>query len=229
MTTTAGRLGGRLEVWELSNVRPYPGNAKRHTEDQVRTLAGILARDGWDQPIVVDKDGVIIKGHCRRLSAMHNGWDKVPVLVRDDLNQAQVRAARLSDNQVASLGEIDQDILQREIAALLHESEGELTIGDMGFSELDLDMDAIGSLLSDLEGEGLPLDDEGLSTPPGSSEAHSEGNPEGGKDYSKPDLSKEVEYRPKFILRVECPDEGALEALYNRLTEEGFACDPQQL
>jgi ParB-like chromosome segregation protein Spo0J len=37
---------------------------------------------GWQQPIVVDKHGVIIVGHVRRLAALQLGWTEAPVHAR---------------------------------------------------------------------------------------------------------------------------------------------------
>ncbi|MFH3639762.1 ParB/Srx family N-terminal domain-containing protein, partial [Acinetobacter baumannii] len=81
----------------VDDVKPYELNAKIHSEEQVAKIAESIARFGWDQPIVVDKNGVIIKGHGRRLAAIKLGLIEVPVLVRDDLNEEQVKAARLAD------------------------------------------------------------------------------------------------------------------------------------
>ncbi|HHP0317040.1 phage tail protein (plasmid) [Acinetobacter baumannii] len=84
-------------MWIVDDVKPYELNAKIHSEEQVAKIAESIARFGWDQPIVVDKNGVIIKGHGRRLAAIKLGLIEVPVLVRDDLNEEQVKAARLAD------------------------------------------------------------------------------------------------------------------------------------
>lgn len=104
-----------IQEWEVERVQPYELNAKIHDKDQVERIAKSIKDFGWDQPIVVDKDGVIIKGHGRRLAAISLGITKVPVWVRDDLTAEQARAARLADNRVA-VGDIDADILKQELA-----------------------------------------------------------------------------------------------------------------
>lgn len=87
----------KIQMWIVDDVKPYELNAKIHSEEQVAKIAESIARFGWDRPIVVDKNGVIIKGHGRRLAAIKLGLIEVPVLVRDDLNEEQVKAARLAD------------------------------------------------------------------------------------------------------------------------------------
>lgn len=103
-----------IEMWPVESIQPYELNAKIHDDKQVAKIAESIKKFGWDQPIVVDKNGVIIKGHGRRLAAISLGLKDVPVLVRADLSEEQVKAARLADNRVA-LGDIDADILRKEL------------------------------------------------------------------------------------------------------------------
>lgn len=120
-------------LWDPRDCIPYENNAKKHPPEQVAAIATALARFGPDQPIVVDRDGVIIKGHGRRLAAISNGWDLYPVIVRTDLSPAEVKAARLSDNR-AALSDVDPNMLRAEMMQL----EGmELLIGIFDAKELD--------------------------------------------------------------------------------------------
>lgn len=67
----------------------------------VDAVAKSIQEFGWQQPIVVDKDGVIIVGHTRYKAAQKLGLDKVPVVTADKLSDKQVKAYRLADNKVA--------------------------------------------------------------------------------------------------------------------------------
>ena len=78
---------------------PYSKNAKEHDKKQVSNVAKSLEKYGFQQPIVVDKNNVIIVGHCRQLAALKLGLDTVPVVVADNLNEEQVREFRLVDNK----------------------------------------------------------------------------------------------------------------------------------
>lgn len=126
----------KVEMWAVDRLIPYDKNAKIHTETQIESLAKVIKSQGWDVPIVVDKDGVIIKGHGRRLAAIHMGLKEVPVICRTDLTPAQVRAARLSDNRVA-LTDFDTTMIREEIAAL--NTEG-FDVSLMGFDTKEIDM-----------------------------------------------------------------------------------------
>jgi len=117
-----------IELWEVERLVPYEKNAKKHEDDSVNKLARSIREFGWDQPIVVDADGVIIKGHGRRLAAIKLGMKKVPVIVRDDLTKEQADALRLSDNRVVST-EYDMSLIQEELRRL---------------AELDIDLEVVG-------------------------------------------------------------------------------------
>jgi uncharacterized protein (UPF0216 family) len=141
-----------IEMWEISRISPYELNAKVHDDKQVEKIAKSITEFGWDQPIVVDKNGVIIKGHGRRLAAIKLGFEKVPVLVRDDLTDEQVRAARLADNRVA-IGNIDSDILQRELASLKFDLDGIFDKKELEFMNADLGEMKTDAFVLDLDAE----------------------------------------------------------------------------
>lgn len=104
-----------IETWPLDRIKPYPNNPYKHTETEISELASMFLLYGFDQPIVVDGDGVIIKGHRRRLAAMHAGWTSAPVIVRADLAPEVVRAARIADNESGRQTEIDKLLMAREV------------------------------------------------------------------------------------------------------------------
>ena len=88
--------------WEpISSIIPYEKNPKLHPPEQVTKIANSIKRFNWDQPIVVDSNRVIIKGHGRYLAAKELGMDKVPIIIRTDMSDSKVRASRIADNQSA--------------------------------------------------------------------------------------------------------------------------------
>lgn len=90
-----------VKITVLDDLIPYDKNPKRHPQEQVEKIANSIKSFGFDQPIVVDSDMVIIKGHGRRLASQYLGLKRVPVIVRTDMTAAQVRASRIADNQTA--------------------------------------------------------------------------------------------------------------------------------
>jgi len=130
----------KIQWLDINKLIPYINNAKKHPEDQIDKLAGAIAEFGFDQPIVTDKDMVIIKGHGRTMASKKIGLTKVPVLIRDDLNAAQIKASRLADNKMAE-SEWDFDFVSAELESLKMDNfDISLTGFDDDFLSID-DMD----------------------------------------------------------------------------------------
>lgn len=111
----------KLEWGSPEGLTPYANNVKKHPTKQVDKIAQQIAEYGFDQPITVDKDNVIITGHGRREAALRLKLDKVPYIVRDDLTANEVKAKRIADNKVAE-SEDDEDKLEMELAFLQAEN-----------------------------------------------------------------------------------------------------------
>jgi len=142
----------KIQKWGIERVIPYELNAKIHDPEQVKRIAKSIAELGWDQPIVVDKNGVIIKGHGRRLAAISLGYKEVPVLVRDDLTPDQVKAARLADNRVA-IGNIDAELLAKDLADLEFDLTGIFDAKELEFVTADLGELNQDAFVADLDAE----------------------------------------------------------------------------
>ena len=101
----------------ISLIKPYKNNAKRHTDTQIANVAESIRQFGWAQPIVVDRDYTIIIGHCRYSAAERLGLITVPVVVAADLTDEQVRKLRNLDNKLNE-SEWDLDLLKDDILGL---------------------------------------------------------------------------------------------------------------
>ena len=130
---------------------PYEMNAKKHDEQQIRDLAAAIKKRGFDQPITVDKNDVIITGHGRREAAIFAGLERVPVIVRDDLSDDEVRAKRLEDNRLASI-DYDAIKLQKELESLVLDD-----IEVFGFEERELNV-LVGSMTEEMDTDSLVID-----------------------------------------------------------------------
>ena len=101
----------------LAELTPYAGNAKKHDSTQIANVAESIRQFGFVQPIVIDRDGVIVIGHCRALAAEKLGMKEVPCVCVDDLTPEQVNALRIVDNKTNE-SPWDFDILPDELADL---------------------------------------------------------------------------------------------------------------
>ncbi len=123
-----------IEHWELSRIKPYPNNP-RINKEAVAFVARSIKEFGFQQPIVVDGDGVVIAGHTRLRAAKKLKLKTAPVLVASELSEDQVKAYRLADNKTGELAIWDLAKLQIELADLENLS---FNMTDFGFSfELD--------------------------------------------------------------------------------------------
>ena len=55
-----------MDKIDISKIKPYPKNAKKHPKEQVKKIASSIKEFGFNQPIVVDKDNVVIVGHVKQ-------------------------------------------------------------------------------------------------------------------------------------------------------------------
>jgi len=204
-----------IRMTPISEIHPYKGNVKIHSEEQIEQIANQIEKFGWDQPIVVDKDGEIIKGHGRRLACIARGWTEAPVWHRDNLSKSQANAARIADNKIASNAEYDEELMRKQLDALVESAE-DFTAMDLGFSEEEIVL-TLSDDASDLD--GLLTDD--LSA---SEEAESKSE--------KTDVAHEpkgVDYTPTFQVLVQCSDEADQEKVYNMLSAEGYKVKIQSM
>lgn len=95
-----------IKKTKIGEIKPYPKNAKKHNKKQIAQVAASIKEFGFNQPIVVDKDGVIIVGHGRYEAAKALRMPDVPVL-EVDLTEEQAKSYRLADNK---LNESDWDM-----------------------------------------------------------------------------------------------------------------------
>lgn len=90
------------------DIKPYLKNAKKHPKKQVEQIANSIKEFGMNQPIVVDKQGVIIVGHGRYEALKSLGWKVKDEWIKVvDLNEEQAKSYRLADNK---LNESDWDM-----------------------------------------------------------------------------------------------------------------------
>lgn len=126
----------QVQSMKIDEVKPYPNNP-RNNDDGVEAVANSIREFGWQQPIVVDKDNVIIVGHTRYKAARKLGMKEVPVVVANNLTPEQVKAYRLADNKTGELTDWDMSLLDDELGDI-----ADIDMSDFGFN-LDLDDDEV--------------------------------------------------------------------------------------
>lgn len=121
----------------LTDIKPYDRNPRIIPQAAVDAVARSIQAFGFRQPIVVDKDGVILAGHTRYRAAQQLGMTEVPVVWQTDITEAQSRGYRIADNKVAELSAWDRDALDLEVRELA--DFGDIDIGAIGLADWELE------------------------------------------------------------------------------------------
>lgn len=108
----------KIEMVAPDSVKVHPDNPRKITTDVVEKVARSIEQFGFRQPIVVDKDRVIVIGTVRWHAAKKLGLEKVPVHVAADLKPEQVAALRIADNRLSELTEWDDRALETQLAQI---------------------------------------------------------------------------------------------------------------
>ena len=108
-----------MEITKINvgDIKPYDRNAKKHDDRQIKNVMESIKQFGFVQPIVVDKDGVVIIGHCRLIAAKRLKMREVPCVQVEELTQEQVDKLRLLDNKLNE-SDWDMDLLLEDIPEL---------------------------------------------------------------------------------------------------------------
>lgn len=124
-----------IEMIPRADLRPFDRNARTHSKAQVEALAAIIKEHGWTVPLLVSKAGVVIAGHGRLEAADLLGIDPIPCVRAKNLSSPEIRALRISDNQLALRAGWDFDALREEIVEL--DTIG-VDLDLLGFEDFDL-------------------------------------------------------------------------------------------
>lgn len=104
----------RVQDTDISKIKPYKNNPRDNSE-AIGEVAKSIKAYGFQQPIVVDKDGIIIVGHTRYEAAKSLGLKTVPVVWASNLNEQQVKGYRLADNKTNDYSVWDNKKLLQEL------------------------------------------------------------------------------------------------------------------
>jgi len=112
----------QLESWPTESLIEYARNPRKN-DHAVDKVAAAIREYGFRVPVLAKSDGTLVDGHLRLKAAKKLGLEEVPVLLCDDMTDAQIKAFRLSVNRVAEEAEWDDDLLRVELDEL----------GELGF------------------------------------------------------------------------------------------------
>jgi ParB-like chromosome segregation protein Spo0J len=125
-----------VEMIDLSSLRPYAKNARRHSRAQIKQIAKSIEAFGFTNPILVSDDLEILAGHGRAAAAQLIGMKQAPIVRLSNLSPAERKAYVLADNKLALNAGWDREILAIELQGLI---------------DLDFDVETTGFALGEIE------------------------------------------------------------------------------
>ena len=141
----------KIEIADITSIKPYENNPRKLSETAIEKVAMSLKEYGFRQPIVVDKDRVIVAGHTRFRASKKLGLKQVPISIIDNLTEDQINAYRIADNRTAEESEWDNELLKMEIK--------ELEVKDFKLDLLGFNDEQLNDILFE-EKQGLTDEDE---------------------------------------------------------------------
>lgn len=119
---------------KVADIIPYENNP-RNNEKAVDYVANSIKQFGFKNPIIIDKENVIVAGHTRLKAAEKLGIEEVPCIMADDLNEEQIKAFRLADNKVSEIATWDLDKLDLELEDI------NIDMSEFGFGDINIELD----------------------------------------------------------------------------------------
>jgi DNA modification methylase len=147
----------QLEHWPIERLIDYARNPRKN-DHAVAQMAAVITEFGFRIPLVAKSTGELVDGHLRLKAARHLGLATVPVVLADNLTDAQIKAFRLLANRSATWAEWDEDLLRLELEDL---SAMDFDLSLTGFDEGEIEKLLTAVVTHPDEGEiEADLDDE---------------------------------------------------------------------
>lgn len=121
----------------INDIKPYKNNP-RLNEEAIPYVMNSIKEFGFKNPIILDKNNVIVAGHTRLESAKRLDMKEVPVIYADDLTEEQIKAFRLADNKVAEKSMWDYTKLDEELDGIL---DIDMSMFDFDINTDDLELE----------------------------------------------------------------------------------------
>ena len=146
----------KIEIVDINTIKPYENNPRKLKDSAIEKVAKSIKEFGFRQPIVVDKEKIIVVGHTRYRASKKLGLTNVPITIADNLTPEQINAYRIADNRTNEEAEWDIELLKSELK--------DLQLKDFDLDLTAFDEDQLNNFLFE-EKEGLTDEDSVPETP----------------------------------------------------------------
>jgi DNA modification methylase len=146
----------KIEIVDINTIKPYENNPRKLKDSAIEKVAKSIKEFGFRQPIVVDKEKIIVVGHTRYRASKKLGLTNVPITIADNLTPEQINAYRIADNRTNEEAEWDIELLKSELK--------DLQLKDFDLNLTAFDEDQLNNFLFE-EKDGLTDEDAVPETP----------------------------------------------------------------
>ena len=101
---------------DLSLIKPYWRNPRDNSKT-IEALKESITDYGFNVPLVIDKDNVIITGHSRYKALRLLGYTHAPCIIKD-LDEEKAKKYRIADNKLSEMASWDSDLLEQELRSM---------------------------------------------------------------------------------------------------------------
>lgn len=126
----------KIDYLSIEDLQEYGKNAKLHPREQIEQIKKSIEEYGFDDPIAIDENKVIIEGHGRLIAAKELGLNAVPVIYLRHLTEEQKKAYRIAHNKINMNSGFDMAMLQAELNEIL---STDISVEALGFDEDEID------------------------------------------------------------------------------------------
>ncbi len=113
------KIYNNITMVPIERIKPYENNP-RHNEATIALLVRMIQEVGFNVPIVLDKNYVIVKGHSRYAAATQLGISEIPCIISQN-SKEDIAKDRLIDNKLSELSKWDDEKLRIEVRDLDYE------------------------------------------------------------------------------------------------------------
>ena len=126
----------KIEKVKIEEIKLYENNAKLHPEWQVEQIKNSIIEFGFNDPIAIDENNIIIEGHGRYLALKELNYTEVEIIRLDHLTEEQKVAYAIAHNKLTMNTDFDTEKLRMELSKL-EESNFDLSV--LGFENIELE------------------------------------------------------------------------------------------
>lgn len=189
------------------SIKPNPDNPRIHPESEIKKLVNSMRAFGFANPILVDKEMVVISGHARLKAAKNIELEKVPIIVLD-LDHDEAMAYMVADNRIANESQWDNVKLEGLIQEIY---DSDIGLDLTGFNAVEYEKmlgevaDAMDEVVPPESDDEIPM--VGMRIPAGDLEEESAPKPAPGSRIPSGD-NPEDDPEPTYVIMITFNDEG---------------------